>query len=143
MKRIVLVGCSKRKASEAAPAALLYNSPLFKKAIAYAKYLQFVGQAAHVLILSAKYGAVRPDQILDPYNLDIGSLSELERHCWELNVRGKIEALVAAEGTTEPVELVWLPGERYQLDESRFHPHWKHSYPMQSLFVGHGAPFVS
>ena len=135
-KRIVLVGCSSQKAEHSAPAALLYTSDLFKKAIAYAKYLQLINQASHVLILSAKHGAIRPDQHIAPYDLKVTELSKIERHCWELNVRSRIEALGGAEGTTEEVELVWLPGKSYQLDVKRFHPHWSHSYPMEGLFVG-------
>jgi uncharacterized protein DUF6884 len=61
--RTVLVGCASRKLPHRAPAMDFYISDLFRKRRAYAE------ASGHAwFVLSAKYGLVRPDTMLDQYD---------------------------------------------------------------------------
>ena len=78
---VCLVGCGKSKLSHAAPARDLYTGPLFRKSLAVAER-EAAPTGGTVLILSAEYGAVPLDGMLDPYDLALTSLSAAERRTW-------------------------------------------------------------
>ena len=84
--RIGLVGCVKSKLTHAAPAADLYTSPLFRGRRAY------VGRSCERwLVLSALHGAVRPDVVLEPYDVTLNDASRAERRAWASRVLGQLE----------------------------------------------------
>ena len=62
MARICFVSCVSLKASVARPASELYVSPLFRKAKEFAS-----NNFDQWYILSAEYGLVHPDVIIEPY----------------------------------------------------------------------------
>jgi hypothetical protein len=100
--RIALVACCGQKLDRAAPASELYISPLFKKAAAYAR--TFSGW----YILSAKYGLVRPDAVIEPYNCTLLKMRKADRVVWGL----KVLKQMIAEGIAR-AELVALAGAKY------------------------------
>lgn len=63
VKTVCLVGCSKTKLTVPAQAQDLYTSPLFKLGRAWAET-----HADHWGILSAKFGALSPEQVIEPYD---------------------------------------------------------------------------
>jgi len=91
--RIGLVSCSKAKIDRRAAARDLYSaSDLFRKAARYC--------AAHCddwYILSAKYGLVRPDEVLEPYDLTLKRMRVDERRRWGLAVASKLRELGAVK----------------------------------------------
>jgi cytoplasmic iron level regulating protein YaaA (DUF328/UPF0246 family) len=80
-KTIVLVACVSKKHEMPMSARLLYCSPWFEKASAYADRIGDEGY-----ILSAKYGLVRPDQVIQPYNETLNTMSAQERRTWAKKV---------------------------------------------------------
>lgn len=74
---VVLVGCVKSKVDHPAPARDLYTLALFRKERAYA-------EAAGVpwFILSAEYGLVDPDEIVEPYERYLPSMPAAYRREW-------------------------------------------------------------
>jgi hypothetical protein len=56
-----LVGCSKRKLAQPAPAALLYASPLFRLAARYC-----AASCGRWFVLSARHGLLAPDEAVAP-----------------------------------------------------------------------------
>lgn len=66
MTTVCLVGCCKTKLRHAAPARELYCSPLFRLCRAWAER-----HADAWAILSARYGVVRPDNVIEPYDTTI------------------------------------------------------------------------
>lgn len=83
--RIGLIGCVKSKAATSAPAAELYTSALFR------------GRRAAVerscdrwFVLSALHGLVAPDEVLEPYDLAMASLSVVDRRRWSFGVLGTL-----------------------------------------------------
>lgn len=125
MTRIGLVGCASQKLKRPAPARELYVSQLFRKAAAYAEATCDVWY-----ILSAKHGLVRPDTVLEPYNLKVGT-AECKTWDW---VETHRPAMMAELAQYERVTLVALLGEQYR---TIFRPGpWAFSIPMEGLGIG-------
>lgn len=78
MKKIVLISCAKTKLKTSAEAKEFYISPLFKANLRYANSLQ----PDKIFILSAKYGLVEINQILEPYDLTLNNMRVAEKIVW-------------------------------------------------------------
>ena len=78
MKHILLIACVSKKQSTTCKARDLYISPLFKKNLTYALSLN----ADQVFILSAKYGLVGLDEIIEPYEQTLYSMSVHTVRAW-------------------------------------------------------------
>ena len=88
---LVLVGCVKTKLDHPAPAQDLYTSPLFRKERAYA-------EACGVpwFILSAEHGLVRPNTVLEPYDLRLSQTTPAYRREWGARV---VDQLISEVGS--------------------------------------------
>lgn len=75
MKKIVIIPCGGSKLAEPAPAAELYTGSMFKDTLRTALTMT---ARENVLILSAKHGLVRLDQMLEPYDLKMGQPGSIE-----------------------------------------------------------------
>ncbi|UZQ49968.1 DUF6884 domain-containing protein [Clostridium kluyveri] len=64
MKKIVLISCVSKKLSYPAKAKDMYISQLFKLNFNYANFIK----ADNIFILSAKYGLLKLDKEIEPYN---------------------------------------------------------------------------
>jgi cytoplasmic iron level regulating protein YaaA (DUF328/UPF0246 family) len=83
------------KAPSARPARDLYQGNLFKLSVAW------IERRSHVYpqwaILSAKYGVVMPDDVIEPYNLALQSLPRDEELAWGKRVRQELVNKFGAE----------------------------------------------
>lgn len=90
MATYVLISCvskkRKLKKGETIEARLLYDSPLFHKAWAYAEALS----PDRIFILSAKYGIIDPDTKIPYYNETLVGKPVAERKAWAKNVLVKL-----------------------------------------------------
>lgn len=100
--RIALVACCGPKLDRAAPAAELYTSSLFRKAAAYAR--TFDGW----YILSAKYGLVHPDTVIERYDCTLLNMRAADRLAWGC----KVVEQMAREGIAGS-KFVALAGAKY------------------------------
>ncbi|MCA0401557.1 MAG: hypothetical protein LCH38_12160 [Proteobacteria bacterium] len=90
---LAVIGCSRKKRAEPAPAQELYTSDRFKRFLGLARRLE-----APFVILSGKHGIVQPNQTIDPYDVDVARLPQEERSSW---AERAIDALASlAEGRT-------------------------------------------
>lgn len=89
-----LVGCVKSKLSRPAVARYLYTSPLFEGR------RRWVEQTCdRWFILSALYGLVHPDEVLEPYDQELTSASPRARRAWSDRVLQQLqEALGDLQG---------------------------------------------
>lgn len=101
-RRIAIVGCSAKKLDRPGPAREFYTSALFRASLAYAE-----ATCDEVWIASAKYGLVRLDQVLTPYDLDLRSFSKSEREAWGVRTIARL----AADASN--ARLVVIAGETY------------------------------
>lgn len=102
--RIALVSCVKSKGMTPAPARDLYTSQLFKGMRRYAE-----SKADAWYILSAKYGVVLPDEVIEPYEQTLNRMTKDERTAWAERVQQSLYGLFPAG-----VTVVLLAGERYR-----------------------------
>jgi hypothetical protein len=101
---VVLVACCGPKLSNAAPASDIYQSALFKKARAYA---ETYGDKWYVL--SAKYGLLRSDEIVDPYDLTLSTMTTAQRREWD----GRVIHQLLQAGVRGSDKIVSLCGNDY------------------------------
>ncbi|NIA06658.1 MAG: hypothetical protein GWP14_03315 [Actinobacteria bacterium] len=82
MKTIILISCVKTKLPQPAMAKDLYVSDFFQKAYQYAQLLNADG----IFILSAKYGLLPPERIIEPYEMTLMTMKIAERKEWSSKV---------------------------------------------------------
>ena len=85
-KKIVLISCVKSKLNVPAQAKDLYISPQFKYSLKYAYKIN----ADKIFILSAKYGLLELDQLIDPYEQTLSN-QKSEQKAWAVNVLNSLE----------------------------------------------------
>ena len=105
--KIVLISCVAMKNNHPCAAREMYISPLFRGAYAYAKNIL---RADKVFILSAKYGLIGEDELIEPYNETLNTKSDHEIRIWADNVYAKLQQ--QTDVTRD--EFVFLAGERYR-----------------------------
>lgn len=80
--KIALISCSKQKQNHLCMACEMYApSSLFSKQFEYAK-----SSCDKVFILSAKYGLIAEDTIIEPYDVTLNDFSASEKSAWAVKV---------------------------------------------------------
>lgn len=123
MKPVILIGCGKTKLPTRALGRMLYTGNLFRAAKAYAQK-----HGSSWYILSAKYGLVDPDDVLDPYDLVLTDLDRRDRELWGEHVRRSLKKAGVWDR-----EIVFLAGSEYARAVSGA-PAVK--FPLQGLGIG-------
>lgn len=103
---VVLVSCVSRKADRPLPACDLYRSTWFKYARRYAERY-----GDRWFLLSAKYGLVRPDEVIYPYNQTIDDMNKQDRRQWAIEVERDICRRVGSNRA----RIIFLAGKRYRV----------------------------
>jgi len=102
-----LVSCSKSKKSHPCKASEMYSpSTLFAKSYSYAKRTYNV-----VGILSAKYGFLFPDEVIDPYELTLNKMKKKERLEWAKKVFSQMQERI---DLTKFGRTLFHVGEKYR-----------------------------
>jgi hypothetical protein len=104
MRRIALVSCVKSKRTSASPARDLYISPLFRGLRRYAE-----ANADEWHILSAKYGLLAPERVVEPYELTLNKMPKPDRDAWAGKVKSQLGAVLPSDA-----EVLLLAGTRYR-----------------------------
>lgn len=126
--RVALVSCVKKKRGSAAPARDLYLSQLFRGLRQYAET-----HADFWYILSAEYGVLRPEQVVEPYERTLNSMPKRTRLAWAEKVKQQLRDIVPADA-----EVILLAGQRYREDIEPFLRKRGNSVsvPLQGLQIG-------
>ncbi len=98
MTKIALVGFGTKQRNESAPARDMYLSSLFQAARDYADT-----QADHWYVLSARYGLVLPNRIIEPDPVNLAEKPHRERSMWASGVMRQLESLKVIQKPT-----VWI-----------------------------------
>jgi len=88
---IALIGCTGPKTSRPTQARHLYRTALFRARLAYAE-----ANYDAVFIVSARHGLVHPNQVIEPYDLSLTSLSARARRAWAGRVAAALKRRVGA-----------------------------------------------
>jgi hypothetical protein len=134
-RRVALISCGKNKLEHAAPARQLYTGTQFRLALQVASCL-----FGEVLVLSAKYGLVGLEDVLEPYELSMRDVAPEEREPWGRNVVAALQAR--------------YPGELLELHAFASAPYveplraalpfgWELVDPMQGLEQGYRLGYLS
>jgi len=126
MAEVVLISCVKSKRASPCAAGEMYISPLFGKMLAYAKSLR----PRRIFILSAKYGLLDLETVIEPYELTLKKLRSSARAAWAESVLASLKQ----QTDLEKDHIVFLAGLRYR---ELLVPHIRHySVPMENLSFG-------
>jgi hypothetical protein len=131
---VYLVSCVGEKQGHACKASELYTSQWFMKARAYV-------QATHCpwFILSAEYGLLAPDRVVEPYNKTLNRMDRSERRQWATHVIAQMDAdLPPAD------RIVILAGKRYReflIDYLRCRT-GRVEVPMEGIAIGKQLQFL-
>lgn len=88
--RVALISCTKLKASYPCTAREMYQeSTLFKKAVNFIEQQDYDDW----YVLSAKYGLLRQEDIIQPYDLTLNNMKVAERRKWSKMVIKQLEDL--------------------------------------------------
>lgn len=127
---IVLLSCTKSKKDYTCPANEMYTeSSLFKKAYEYATII-----ADKIFILSAKYGLLEEDAIIEPYELTLNNQKIAYRKKWAQDVLTSLNNQTSFENDN----FIILTGERYY--EFLIDSFTKFERPLKGKSMGHWIP---
>jgi len=132
-RQIFLLSCGKRKKAFRAKARDLYDGALFRKMLEYAQR----HNADAIFILSAKHGLLNLDDVLDPYEQTLNSMSSAEVKAWAERVLQKL----SQRADVERDHFTILASERYR---RHIIPHLHHCcVPMEGLRIGQQLRFLT
>lgn len=127
-RKVALVSCVKSKRSVPTAAGDLYTSALFLKSRAWVR-----GNCDAWFILSAKYGLLHPDAVVEPYEQTLKTLTANERRAWADRVTAQMQtAGLLVPGTT----FIWLAGMPYKQDLAGLLSDYRQEDPMAGLPIG-------
>jgi len=91
----VVANCTKEKLNVAAPARQLYRGPSVWRVVKVVDEVRAAGAPVALYIISAKYGLVREDQVLEPYDETLSGRPPHEIKMWarQIGVAEAIERL--------------------------------------------------
>ncbi len=132
---IYLVSCVSKKRATPSPAKDLYTSPLFRKARAYVERT-----GGPWFVLSAKYGLVHPNEVIEPYDLTLNTMGRSDRRRWAGRVLTQLESHLDSVGA-----VTFMAGQRYRefLEPSLRGRGLAVSVPMEGLKIGEQLSWLS
>jgi len=126
MKKIVLIACVKTKRKTPSKAIDLYISPLFTKSREYAQLLN----PNHIYILSAKYGLISSEEIIEPYELTLNNMSTPEIKDWSNRVLNRLSSVTDLDNDNFTI----LAGQNYRKYLLPYISHY--NLPLEGLAFG-------
>ena len=127
--RVALVGSSKSKLSDTAPAQDLYTSTLFKKSRAWAEHY-----CDEWYILSSEHGLLLPTDRVKPYDHSINDLLLSRRQLWAAHVYSQmVDRGILHPQRTYMCEFHWLAGLLYAEFLISKLCLYEHVYPLAGL----------
>lgn len=135
MAQIGLVACVGEKKRKATFAHDLYTSPLFVKSKAYVEL-----SCDNWFILSAKYGLVNPNDVIEPYDETLNAKTLAERKDWANKVLHQLLGILKKEDT-----ITILAGNKYrEFIEIELKKYVSSIYiPLQGLGIGKQMQWLS
>lgn len=103
--RVVLIACVKTQLTTRAPANQLFISSLFRYSLRYAE----MKSPDLIFILSAKYGLIELDEIIEPYDVKMSKKTAKDKKKWAGNVVNQIKKYCDPDKT----EFEILAGKAY------------------------------
>lgn len=125
---IVVIPCGGKKLDKPAPAHQLYIGPYFRACWEWANSIAYHNE---VFILSAKYGLIKPDYCLRPYDLRMG-----DKHCVDADEVREDAEFFGILGE----KMIGLGGKDYIEIMRQVWPEGK--FPITGLSLGHSLSWL-
>ncbi len=128
---VVLIACCKEKSGEAMPVSEMYKSPLFRAQLEYARGLN----PDLILVMSAQYGVMPLDRVIEPYNVTLKERGAAGRREWAKDAYDEIVKRVNPKGS----EFIFLAGKEYKDGIIKLlakHPQAIITVPYEGLGIG-------
>lgn len=133
MRTIVLLSCVSKKKNYETRAADLYDSTLFSYSLQYANKQK----PDQIFILSALYGLIELDKVIQPYNLTLNDMSAAEKKKWSQMVLGQ---MTAYKLNREQDLFIFLAGNNYR---KYLLPYIRnYQIPLEGLRIGEQLSFL-
>jgi hypothetical protein len=133
MKKIILIACAAKKKPYKAKASDLYDSPLFRGNMRYAKCLR----PDSIFILSAKHGLLELNREIESYNATLNEMPSYQVKEWANMVIQELKK----HANLQKDHFILLAGERYR---KYLLPHLtSHEIPMQGMSIGKQLQFLA
>lgn len=130
-QKIILIGCSKHKQDQAAPAGEMYTGQLFRGSLAWARKQN----ADHIFVLSAKHHLLALDDVIEPYDECLNEKKPPEMVSWARVVHNYL--FVKTQNHTDDFDLTFLAGKLYREELTRImKPLTDITIPMEGLGIG-------
>lgn len=133
MKKIVLLSCVSQKRPYRSKAKDLYTSALFQKSLAYAYKIK----PDAIYILSAKYGLLDLETVVDPYNLTLNTMSVGENRRWASLVLQQLSQVADLKQD----HFIFLAGNNYRKNLLPLLSSYE--IPMEGLGIGRQLQYLS
>jgi hypothetical protein len=126
--RIALVSCVKKKTTGAVRASELYTSNLFRQMRCYAE-----SHSDAWFILSAKFGLLEPQRIIEPYEQTLLTMTAADRRRWWDQVRPQLLKTLPPRAC-----VIILAGRRYraQMEPFLISRGYRVEVPLRGLGIG-------
>lgn len=132
MRTVVLIACASKKQPVKTMAKDFYTSPLFRLSLSYAYQLN----PSAVYILSASYGLVELNDMLEPYDKTLNYMKKDDIKLWADKVLAQLHEKV----DVDKVNIVFLAGNKYR---QFLIPHLKHyEIPLKGMSIGKQLKFL-
>lgn len=126
MKTIVLISCCKRKRNVSDKAVNIYTGNLFRANLNYARSLN----PNNIYILSAKYGLLELNEVIDPYEMDLTKQSPIYKRKWAQTVLNQLEKkLVVSQ-----CNFIFLTGKIYSENLVKVLPYYETPFHGMNIF---------
>lgn len=109
--RVALVSCGKLKRDVPSPARALYLGKLFEKSLAHALKTT---DPARTYIISAKYGLLGLDQVIEPYNVKLTNLPRQKRLEWGALVTRQLYSVIGYGPRDGIIEIACYASHEYR-----------------------------
>tara|TARA_R100001594_G_scaffold150647_1_gene213059 strand:+ start:5412 stop:5819 length:408 start_codon:yes stop_codon:yes gene_type:complete len=125
MNNIALISCVSKKLQGAHKAKDIYISPLFKKSKIYAEK-----HYDDYYILSARYGLLHKNKIINSYNLTLNNMNNKKKQIWSVLVAKQIKQYIKTNN-----KLIILAGSNYYKNLVKYIPH-NYQIIMKGMSIG-------
>lgn len=125
---IVFIGCGATKMKNACKARKMYVGNYVQLCLAYAQ--TFITQD-NIYILSAKYGVLPLEKVIEPYNKTLNNMNIEEKQDWKNMVIKQLEDI----GINKDTEVVFICGTNYYTLLEDYFTNYKLPLPKQGIGV--------
>lgn len=125
---IVFIGCGASKMKNACKAKNMYVGNYFRLCLAYAQ--TFTTQD-NIYILSAKYGVLPLEKVIEPYNRTLNKMNKQEKQDWKDMVIKQLTDI----GINKDVEVAFICGTNYYNLLEDYFTNYKVLLPKQGIGI--------